>query len=237
MTGPPTPPLTTATEMADASRTPVPAPVEPSAPIAVPSPAASAPAELTPPPKQIAQTSYELLFPTLSNLAHQGNYRQLISAAEFGDLKADDDRHPTRLLLIAPLVLAYLIEDDLPPAKLVLSRLSPEKLGSLPLAQALLGLLASTWEKKYDHIYSRVEYLTNNAQQAQFAEPKLGEVITIMVKAFAALGDLGWTYDASSETLTPPAEGAASSIPTATQGPSSLHKFNLMADSTARLEL
>lgn len=86
MTGPPTPPLTTAAEMADANKTIAPMPTETAPPVSIPAPAASAPAP-APPPKQIVQNSYQILFPTLANLAHQGNYLQLISAAEFGDLK------------------------------------------------------------------------------------------------------------------------------------------------------
>lgn len=79
MTGPPTPPPTTATEMADEARTSAPIVAEPST--AVPPPAA--PVQ----PKQPAQDTYQLLFPTLENLAYQNNYRQIIDIAERGDLK------------------------------------------------------------------------------------------------------------------------------------------------------
>lgn len=70
-----------------------------------------------------------------------------------------------------------------PPAKCALERL-PEKLASHPLAQTLFGLLASTWEKNYDHIYSRVDTLFHQAQQPDFVDPKLGEVVALMVKGF-----------------------------------------------------
>lgn len=104
MTGPPTPPLTTAAEMADANKTVTPIPTETAPPVSIPAPAASAPAP-APPPKQIVQNSYQTLFPTLANLAHQGNYLQLISAAEFGDLKVCTRSRPgwDRIIIAKPL--------------------------------------------------------------------------------------------------------------------------------------
>jgi COP9 signalosome complex subunit 8 len=81
MTGPPTPPPTTAVEIADEARTSAPVVTVATEPItAVP----AAPAA----PKQgSSQDAYQLLFPTLANLAYQGDYRQIIDAAERGDLK------------------------------------------------------------------------------------------------------------------------------------------------------
>jgi COP9 signalosome complex subunit 8 len=125
MTGPPTPPPTTATEMADEARTSAAVVNEPSA--VVPPPAS--PSQ----PKQVPQDTYQLLFPTLGNLAYHNDYKQLIDVAERNDLKVrykywrsrdiivshklvlqgDSDRQFTRLLLVAPLTLAYLILDDL----------------------------------------------------------------------------------------------------------------------------
>jgi COP9 signalosome complex subunit 8 len=82
MTGPPTPPPTTAAEIADEARTSAPIVNEPSA--AVPPPAAPASVQ----PKQgPQQDTYQLLFPTLGNLAYQNDYRQIIDVAERGDLK------------------------------------------------------------------------------------------------------------------------------------------------------
>lgn len=79
MTGPPTPPPTTAAEIADEARTSVPVVNEPS-------PAASPPAAAVQ-LKQGAQDSYQLLFPTLATLANQNDYMQIIDVAERGDLK------------------------------------------------------------------------------------------------------------------------------------------------------
>lgn len=81
MTGPPTPPPMSATEMADEARTlPPPTPVE-ATPVPDPPPASP------PQPKQPLQDSYQLLFPTLSNLVYHHDYRQLIAISERGDLK------------------------------------------------------------------------------------------------------------------------------------------------------
>jgi COP9 signalosome complex subunit 8 len=80
MTGPPTPPPTTAAEMADEARISAPVITEPSV--------AASPAAVTVQPKQgSSQDTYQLLFPTLGNLAYQGDYRQIIDVAERGDLK------------------------------------------------------------------------------------------------------------------------------------------------------
>jgi COP9 signalosome complex subunit 8 len=237
---------------------------EPSA--AIPPPAASVQ------PKQGLQDTYQLLFPTLGNLAYQNDYRQIIEVAERGDLKGDSDRQFTRLLLVAPLTLAYLILDELPPARYALTRL-PEKLAAHPLSQALFGLLAATSERQYEHIYSRAESLFHYAQQPDFLDPKLGDVVALMTKAFvasfqertitllsraftslpvslaqtylelsadqllAAAEKHGWSYDASNQTLSPAPLPSNTVTPVYAYGPSSLNTFNLVADSTAKLEM
>lgn len=88
MTGPPTPPPTSATEMADEVRTlppPAAAAAAPAETSPVPTPPATTSSESQ--PKQAPHDSYQLLFPTLSNLAYQDDYRQIIAVAEHGDLK------------------------------------------------------------------------------------------------------------------------------------------------------
>lgn len=80
MTGPPTPPPTSQTEIADEARAAVPVAVDPS--LALP-PATVAPIQQ----KQGPQDSYQLLFPTLANLAFQDEYKQIVAVAEREDLK------------------------------------------------------------------------------------------------------------------------------------------------------
>ena len=135
MTGPPTPPPSSATEIEDAARTTLPPPQ------AAPATEPVAPAPAPPPPEQTQptipnqtapKTAYELLFPSITELARSGSVRDLIQVAERGDLsvcirssrgsrhhphwlslQADSDKDQTRLLIVAPLVLAYMIVDEM----------------------------------------------------------------------------------------------------------------------------
>ena len=101
MTGPPTPPPSSATEIEDAARTSLPPPqappdepatepqAAPEAPPAAPPPAVEeAPQDPPPAPavQQPIQTSYELLFPAIAALARSGSLTELVEVAERGDL-------------------------------------------------------------------------------------------------------------------------------------------------------
>src|ERR1700691_6104962 len=81
-----------------------------------------------------------------------------------------------------------------PPARYALTRL-PEKLAAHPLSQALFGLLAATSERQYEHIYSRAESLFHYAQQPDFLDPKLGDVVALMTKAFVGSSRQLWFID------------------------------------------
>jgi COP9 signalosome complex subunit 8 len=63
----------------------------------------------------------------------------------------------------------------------------PDKLAAHALSQALFGLLAATSERQYEHIYSRAESLFLFAQQPDFLDATLGEVVALMTKAFVGL--------------------------------------------------
>lgn len=84
MASPPTPPPTSATEMADEARTSIPATIDPRpaqtpvAPVTVVAPTQA---------KQGQQDSYQLLFPTLANLTLQDDFKQIVAVAERGDLQ------------------------------------------------------------------------------------------------------------------------------------------------------
>lgn len=109
MTGPPTPPPTSAIEIQDAQReVSVPpaattAPPEVSTtenattaptdePIAVEEPAQPEPTPTTP------LNTYQLLFPTLADLASKGNFQELIEIAERGDLTVN--QYPSAVEII-----------------------------------------------------------------------------------------------------------------------------------------
>ncbi|THH30747.1 hypothetical protein EUX98_g3438 [Antrodiella citrinella] len=162
MSEPLTPPPTSAIEIQDAARASVPPPdtegadvgAEPiitdppiqELPEAVPAPAA--------PQQPQATTTYHFLFPSLAELAGKGDYKELVRLAERGDLTGENDEHVSRLLVTAPLVLAYLILDNLPSAGFALTRL-PSTLDKHPLSIALLSLQSAVRDKQYDQIYIR----------------------------------------------------------------------------------
>ncbi|TFK94754.1 hypothetical protein K466DRAFT_508776 [Polyporus arcularius HHB13444] len=188
MTGPPTPPPSSATEIEDAARTTLPPPQAAPAtvePAAAPVPAQPVTEQPQPPIASPAtpKSSYELLFPSIADLARSGSIRDLIEVAERGDQSADQDKSPARLLLVAPLVLAYLIVDEVPPARHVLTRL-PATLTSLPLVQGLFSLLSSVSERKYTNIYTRAEQLHQLVSDPGFSVQPLGQVLAGMVTAF-----------------------------------------------------
>ena len=96
MTGPPTPPPSSATEIEDAARTSIPPPLAQAeaqpdteaqpTPEAPPSEttAQQSPPEAAPQPAQ--QTAYELLFPSIAELARSGSLKELVQVAERADL-------------------------------------------------------------------------------------------------------------------------------------------------------
>ncbi|OBZ69262.1 COP9 signalosome complex subunit 8 [Grifola frondosa] len=186
MAGPPTPPPTTATELEDAARTSVPPQVTPivAEVQTPPTPSESAPPQAPPTSAQERKkTSYELLFPKLAELAVNGNFEELIQVAERGDLTGIQDTHSSRLFVIAPLVLSYLILDQLSSARFALTRL-PNNIAAQPLSQMLFNLLASTWERKYASVYSRADDLFNLVQQPGFPDTTLAQVLAGLVTTF-----------------------------------------------------
>jgi COP9 signalosome complex subunit 8 len=119
----------------------------------------------------------------IAALQAKDDYYGLIQAAERADLIAAHDDHPTRLLIAVPLVLSYLIINDLPSAKFALLRM-PDAVASLPLAQATLKLFASVWERRYENIYPRGEALSNLARRADHLQADLAELIVSLVGTF-----------------------------------------------------
>ncbi|KAJ6490651.1 hypothetical protein C8R47DRAFT_455207 [Mycena vitilis] len=181
--GPPTPPPTSATEIQDATRTIVP-PLPAASTSASTSSAAPAPAPAqAPPAAQTRQDDFSRVFPQLASLASEKKFSQLARFAEEGDIASDSERQTTRLLLTAPLVLAYLVLDDLPPARCALLRL-PNSLASTPLGKQLFSLLASTSERKYANVYTRSQTLVEQVGQPDFFDTGLGALLGIMIGDF-----------------------------------------------------
>ncbi|KAI0636661.1 hypothetical protein C8Q77DRAFT_1093947 [Trametes polyzona] len=191
MTGPPTPPPSSAVEIEDAARTMLP-PQIPDAPAPAPAtePVAPPAEQIVPEDTQTAQagpekqsTTYELLFPSITQLAKNGSLRELIEVAERGDLSGEYHADPSRLLLVAPLVLAYMILDELPAARHALTRL-PDSLAAVPLSQGLFQVLASTHERKYPDVYRRAAELHQFVSQPVLPNADFGQVLAGMVTSF-----------------------------------------------------
>ncbi|GBE81700.1 COP9 signalosome complex subunit 8 [Sparassis crispa] len=126
---------------------------------------------------------YELLFPTLANLAAKGDFQELIRVAEHWDVSAENNSSYSRLFLTAPLVLSYLIVDELSAARYALTRL-PDNLASLPITRGLFHLLSATWDRKYQSVYSRAEDVFNLCHQPGFPDDALASMVTGMVTTF-----------------------------------------------------
>ncbi|KAJ6531230.1 COP9 signalosome [Mycena capillaripes] len=257
-TGPPTPPPSSATEIQDAARTVVPP---------LPAASTSAPA----PAPQVRQDAFTHIFPEIASLASEKKFSALIRLAEARDVASDSDRQPTRLLLTAPLVLAYLVIDDLPPARCALMRL-PNALATSPFGKQLHSLLASTSERKYANVYVRSQALLETVGQPDFFDTSLGALLGVMIQSFldafrirtfnllqkaytslplplaemylglpanevlSAAERGGWSFDVSTQVLTPAQKSNAGPTSSAFAPISSLATFDFVADSTAKLE-
>ncbi|KAJ7633007.1 COP9 signalosome [Roridomyces roridus] len=265
--GPPTPPPISATEIQDATRTIVP-PLPAAA--AAASTSTSAPVAAAAPPPPPREDHYTLIFPEIASLASDKKFVALTSLAERNDI-ISEDRSPNRLLVIAPLVLAYLIMDDLPPALRALYRL-PTNLQAVPLAKQLYALLASTSERKYANVYARVQGFSELVSQPDFYNTSLGALLGLMISTFldafrsrtfdllvkaytslplalaqtylglpadevlAVASKSGWSYDTSTQVLTPQKPTQTASASNVFSPFSTLNTFNAIADSVAKLE-
>ncbi|EMD38211.1 hypothetical protein CERSUDRAFT_113361 [Gelatoporia subvermispora B] len=272
MTGPPTPPPTTQVEIEDATRdvmiaeaTPDQAGTQPvvgSAPFTI----VDRPSVATGP-----GAAYQRFIPLLNDAARKRDFEALIQVAERGDYTARDDHHQNRLLLTTVLVLAYLIKNDIPPARHALTRL-PQGLTSHPLSQVLFSLLASVWNRKYTAVYARAEELHTLLLLPDFPDAELGsmlaELTTLFVEVFrqqtfgllsSAYASLplslaevyfglpserileisarhDWSYDASSQILTPGRAKNTSRLRYQSIAPSNLTSFQVIIDSAALLD-
>ncbi|CAK5277534.1 unnamed protein product [Mycena citricolor] len=171
--GPLTPPPSTETEIEDAART-----VGSPAPADSASTAASA-ASLTP-------DAFTRLFPQIASFATEGDYSALIRTAEAHDSSSEDERQPTRFFLTAPLVLAYLINDDMcvPSTRALCPHTPPCCTPIRPFSNQLFGLVASVSERKHTNVYARAQKLVEFVGQADFLDQSLGAVLSNMLAAF-----------------------------------------------------
>ncbi|KAJ3541306.1 hypothetical protein NM688_g6107 [Phlebia brevispora] len=162
--------------------TPVAASVSASAPQTI-QPAVPIASLVAAPVAPAQDVQYDLAFSALYELAATGKFADLITTAEDLDLSPADKAHPNRLLIITPLVLSYLVVDDLPPARHALSRL-PSPLESLPVSQALAKLVASATERKYANIYPRAEELHRAVQDSVIPGGDLKPIANLLLQQY-----------------------------------------------------
>ncbi|KAJ3984490.1 COP9 signalosome [Lentinula detonsa] len=165
--GPPTPPPTTDVEIQDEARMSDASAlaVEASSDLASQSTSNAAPQPPPSPPIQL-QDPYQLIFPRIMT-----------------EINASNDQQLSRLFVIVPLILAYLIQNDLPIAKLVLERL-PIDIRMSPLISNLGSLTKAYSAGAYEQIYSKANALVNLVAQPEFRQPELAQVINAMVECF-----------------------------------------------------
>ncbi|KAE9398145.1 hypothetical protein BT96DRAFT_883263 [Gymnopus androsaceus JB14] len=174
--GPPTPPAEIQDEvkMSEASTSAAEPPAAPVAAVATQPP--------PPPPPVQLQDPYQLIFPRIIELANQKQWLELIDTAETTEIHAINDQQLSRLLVIVPLILAYLIQNEIPIATLVVKRLPNMK--SIPLMKAVGDLTLAYSSGVYEQIHSEVNTLSTIVAQPDFPEPQLAKVVQSMVADF-----------------------------------------------------
>jgi len=189
MTGPPTPPITSAIEIEDAARAAAAASEAPGATVVTGVTAPAAPGEPVAPQVAIAGTReqaaapHRQVFAALVELASIGSFEELAEMAESADLTTTQDTSPERFLVLAPLILSYFILDDVPPALQAIERL-PDVLKAHPISQASFRLGASVSERKYGNVYPRANDLLQAVQNIQIPGADFQAVVTGLLTKF-----------------------------------------------------
>ncbi|RXW22328.1 hypothetical protein EST38_g3535 [Candolleomyces aberdarensis] len=160
---PPTPPPLSTTELQDAAR--------------------ASSSQNTTETQSNAPDVYQLRFPAILDAVSRSDYRAVARIAEEIDLTAVGDHQTSRLLIIAPLVLAYLIEDQIPPARYALARL-PDIHASLPLSKLLAGLVNVTLNRVHPQVYATATSLVELVSQPDFFHQELALVLTKLATVF-----------------------------------------------------
>lgn len=129
-------------------------------------------------------TNFEQTFRSIVECSSQNRFRELIQIAEQADLNSyGDPDNPARLCVLVPLVFAYLIIDDLPPAKHVLLRL-PDSPHSTSLSTTIRNLSSACWQRAYVQVYANTKSLNDLLVQADFFDKGLANALTHMLASF-----------------------------------------------------
>ncbi|KAF8965207.1 COP9 signalosome [Flammula alnicola] len=168
--GPPTPPATTPAELQDEARTTS----------SVADSSTSLPLQNDP---QIRPEVYQSVMPAIAEAIARKDYKRLVRVAEEADFNTANDRQQPRMLIVAPLVLGHLVNDDLAPARYALLRL-PDSLASLLLPRALTTLVTSTMNRQHVKVYEQAANLLGLVSQPDFFDKDLASIIATLISAF-----------------------------------------------------
>ncbi|KAH6918443.1 hypothetical protein BKA70DRAFT_1394094 [Coprinopsis sp. MPI-PUGE-AT-0042] len=169
---PPTPPPTTTTELQDSAQgsSVVDSQSQP------PSQSQNAPSAVSDP--------YQVAFIGISQIASQNNWLELVKTAEEIDNVTFGGEHlATRLLIVVPLVLAYLIEDEVAPARYALERL-PDSLSKHQLIGMLETLAKVVQSRSHSKVYATASNIADLVGRPDFFHPELGNLVTQMCTRF-----------------------------------------------------
>ncbi|THH06715.1 hypothetical protein EW145_g3892 [Phellinidium pouzarii] len=126
-------------------------------------------------------TVYQDVFQSLSNFAMQNRLSALVDLALVADMNASSESRSeeSRLILVAPLVLSYIILGELPSARITLSQL-PENLAAHPLSRTLLKLLASLQNRAHPSVYKNAADVADVVQEPEFFDKKLAVIVKLL---------------------------------------------------------
>ncbi|KAG7092886.1 hypothetical protein E1B28_009196 [Marasmius oreades] len=126
---------------------------------------------------------YQRYLPKLLEHSANGQWKEFIEDAMKADLSLDGEQDPNRLQITIPLVLAYMVVDDLPVARSLLRQMHaffPEA----PIIQTLGSLLVAVSGRDYSQIYKRAEALIDYVALPNFPLRELEKMIQNIVPFF-----------------------------------------------------
>jgi len=254
MTGPPTPPPTSAVELQDEARS-----------IAREKSAAQLSSDTGTRPE-----IYQNALPAILEITKRNDYVALVKLTENLDFATVSDNQPSRLFIVVPLVLGHLVQDDTPAARHALSRL-PENLRVFPLSQALSSLLVTTINREHAKVYAEANNLLGFVAQSDFPDQELASIVTSLLSAFieafrvrtfellskaytslplplacvylgwpedrviSVAESQGWSYNSSTRVFSPRSKVSKVTVKWSTDF--TLETFDLVSESVAQLEV
>ncbi|KAF9527029.1 hypothetical protein CPB83DRAFT_857019 [Crepidotus variabilis] len=184
MTGPPTPPATSPIEFQDQARSNA----AEQAQVQVQAQSASAVPAAAPSASSLASYSdnrpeiYQNAIPDIINAIKINDFTTLVQITEELDFTTASDRQPSRLLVVAPLVLGYLILDNTSAAKYALLRLS-DNLLNVGLSCALQSLVVATSNREHAKVYDQANALHKLVSQ-EIPDKEFASIIITLLSAF-----------------------------------------------------